>query len=162
VTDAKGVRDLAMLVSSPGREIPAAELVAQGMASEAGADVVLDERARREFRQRLADLDDELAEAEQASDLGRLGRIKAERDAIAHELAAALGLGGRARTLGDPAERARKAVSARIRDAIDRIGAEHPDLGSHLRASVRTGTFCCYEPAAPVGWRVTDATSRQT
>ncbi|MBV8984313.1 MAG: hypothetical protein JO248_07720 [Acidimicrobiia bacterium] len=161
VKDTKGVRDLAVLLASPNREVAAAELIAQGMAAEAaGADAVLDERARREFQQRLADLDADLADAEAANDLGRVGRIKDERDAIAHELAAALGLGGRARTLGDPAERARKAVSARIRDAVKAVGACHTPLGDHLQASLRTGTFCSYAPASPVRWRVTDDTPR--
>ena len=161
VKDSKGIRDLAVLVGSPNREVPAAELVAQGMASDAGgADAVLDDRARRQFRARLADLDADLAEAESDNDLGRIGSIKAERDALAHELAAALGLGGRARTLGDPAERARKAVSARIRDAVKAIAACHADLGAHLEASVRTGTFCSYAPASDVRWRVTDDTPR--
>jgi hypothetical protein len=55
---------------------------------------------------------------------------------------------------GDPSERARKAVTARVRDAIARIVAVHPDLGAHLRASIRTGTTCMYEPARRVAWRV--------
>ncbi|MBV9412047.1 MAG: hypothetical protein JO148_10660 [Acidimicrobiia bacterium] len=161
VKDSKGVRDLAILVASPNREVPAAELMAQGMAVDAGGgDAVLDERARREFQSRLAELDADLADAEAANDLGRIGNIKGERDTLAHELAAALGLGGRARTLGDPSERARKAVSARIRDAVKAIGACHVELGDHLQASLRTGTFCCYAPESPVRWRVTDDTSR--
>jgi hypothetical protein len=101
-----------------------------------------------------------LADAEAGNDLGRIGSIKAERDALAHELAAALGLGGRARSLGDPAERARKAVSARIRDGIKAISACHAELGSHLESSVHTGTFCSYAPATAVRWRVTDDTPR--
>jgi class 3 adenylate cyclase/tetratricopeptide (TPR) repeat protein len=161
VKDTKGVRDLAVLVAAPNREVPAAELMAQGMAVDAGgADAVLDERARRQFQERLAELDADLADAEAANDLGRIGTIKGERDALAHELAAALGLGGRARTLGDPTERARKAVSARLRDAVKAIGVCHAELGAHLEASLRTGTFCCYAPATSVRWRVTNDTPR--
>jgi hypothetical protein len=140
--------------------VPAAELMAQGIVTDAGADAVLDDQARRQFKERLADLDVELADAEAANDLGRIGTIKGERDALAHELAAALGLGGRARTLGDPAERARKAVSARLRDAVKAIAACHAELGDHLEASLRTGTFCCYAPATNVRWRVTNDTPR--
>jgi len=159
--DAKGLRDLAVLVTSPQREVAAAELMAQGLAIDAGgADAVLDDRARLEFQQRLAELDEDLADAEAANDLGRIGTAKAERDAVVHELASALGLGGRARTLGDPAERARKAVSARIRDTVERVAAVHPLLGAHLQQSVRTGTFCAYEPPAEVRWRVTNDTPR--
>jgi hypothetical protein len=160
VRDAKGIRDLAVLLAAPGREVAAADLVARGEITAAGADAVLDERARREFGARLAELDGDLAEADAANDLDRIALIKTERDALAHELAAALGLGGRERKLGDPAERARKAVAARLRDAIERIAAEHPELGQHLRASVSTGTFCSYAPPSPTSWRVTDSTPR--
>ena len=45
------------------------------------------------------------------------------------------------------AERARKAVTARIRDAIRRITEAHPELGAHLDRTVRTGTTCRYEPS---------------
>ena len=70
------------------------------------------------------------------------------------ELAAALGLDGRPRRAGDPAERARKAVTARIRLTIGRIDREHPDLGRHLANSVRTGTTCSYRPETPILWAV--------
>jgi tetratricopeptide (TPR) repeat protein len=160
VRDTKGMRDLGVLLAAPGREVAAAELMAQGMVMEAGADATLDERARREFKQRLDDIETELAEAEAGNDLGRVERISAERDALIDELAAATGLGGRSRTLGDPAERARKAVTARLRDAIERITAVHPDLGRHLATSVRTGAFCSYAPSTDVRWSVTDATAR--
>ena len=55
--------------------------------------------------------------------------------------------GRTARTLGvTTAERARKAVTARIRDAIRRIAEVMPDLGAHLDRSVRTGNTCRYDP----------------
>jgi hypothetical protein len=43
------------------------------------------------------------------------------------------------------AERARKAVTARIRDAIYRITHAHPELGAHPDRAIRTGTTCRYE-----------------
>jgi hypothetical protein len=35
-------------------------------------------------------------------------------------------------------------VTARIRDAIRRIGAVHPELGAHLSQTVATGVQCSY------------------
>ncbi len=70
------------------------------------------------------------------------------------ELSAAVGLGGRSRRLGDDADRARKAVTMRMRNAVARIGREHPALGRHLDLAVRTGTVCLYEPEQPVTWSV--------
>jgi hypothetical protein len=41
----------------------------------------------------------------------------------------------------------RKVVTYRIRHAIARIADGHPVLGRHLRAPVRTGTWCSYSPS---------------
>ena len=78
----------------------------------------------------------------------------AERDALLSELAAAAGPAGQSRLLGDQSERARKAVTARIRDIIGRIEQVHPALAGHLRESITTGTRCSYSPPTPVTWRL--------
>ena len=70
------------------------------------------------------------------------------------ELSRAYGLSGRARTTGDPAERVRKAVTNRIKHSLNRIADEHEPLGRHLTNSVRTGTFCSYDPEHPVDWQL--------
>ncbi len=149
---AKGLQDLARLVAAPGREVHAAEL-AGGRVVSAGLGDVLDPRARAEYRERLRDLDEELAEAEAFADLARAERARTERDFLVAELTGAVGLHGRARKAGDPDERARKAVSLRIRQAIDRITAVHPGLGRHLTNSVRTGLYCSYQPETARLWK---------
>jgi len=157
--DAKGLRDLAVLLAAPGREVAAVDLVAGSVqpVQAFGADPVLDERARAEYRARLADLDDELAQADAHHDIERSARLAAERDALIDELARATGFGGRRRRLGDATERARTTVTARIRDAIGRIERPHPELGRHLRASIVTGTRCAYRPAETVRWSVSQS-----
>jgi hypothetical protein len=52
--------------------------------------------------------------------------------------------------MSDPTERARKAVTWCIHDAIDRIGKQHPDLGHHLHNAIHTGYSCWYSPERPV------------
>ena len=146
VPDSKGLRDLDVLMSRPGVEVAATELMT-GRPT-AGADPILDERAKRAYRVRLDELDREIDEATLDGDLGRVERAQDERDALISGLASAVGLGGRDRRLGDDAERARKAVTARIRDAIRRIEEVHPELGAHLDAAVQTGTWCSYRPPA--------------
>ena len=69
-------------------------------------------------------------------------------------LSGALGLGGRSRRLGSAAERARSAVTWRIRNAIRKIAGVHPPLGRHLDNSIRTGTYCTYVPERSVDWEV--------
>ncbi|MPY80019.1 MAG: AAA family ATPase [Actinophytocola sp.] len=148
VPDAKGLRDLAVLLARPGEPVHAVQLHT-GKPPQSGADDVLDDRAKAAYRRRLAELDTEIDDADLANDVYRAEKAAAERDALIAELSAAVGLGGRSRRLGDDRERARKAVTARIRDAIDRIERSNPALGTHLRASVRTGTWCSYEPDQP-------------
>ena len=82
------------------------------------------------------------------------GDAQAERDFLIAELTHALGIGGRRRRMGDDVERARTAVTARIRDAIGRIDRASPAIGEHFRRSVRTGTYCSYDPPAKVDWRM--------
>ncbi|MFF0267649.1 ATP-binding protein [Kribbella sp. NPDC004536] len=151
--DAKGLRDLAVLLATPGREVSAAELSGDQL-PQLGADPVLDEHARAAYRARLAQLDDELAVADSDGDAQRSNRLSSERDALVQELAHATGLAGRRRRLGDNSERARSTVTARIRDTLNRIERVHPALGAHLRAGVSTGTWCSYRPAETVRWTV--------
>jgi hypothetical protein len=158
VPDSKGLRDLAVLVGRPGRAVSALDLVqAAGgpAAAAAGADLgpLLDDTARSAYRRRLTELDEDLAEAEAHADLGRLEQLRAEQSMVADELARALGLGGRGRIAGDPMERARKAVTMRIRAAINTLGRQDENLARHLRNTVHTGRLCSYEPDSDVTWR---------
>lgn len=158
VRDAKGLHDLAVLVRRPGVEVHVLDLASPGSPRPGwGAGPVLDARARGEYRRRLGELEDERADAARDRDEGRLARLDAERECLLAQLRGAVGFGGRARTLGgDATERARKSVTARVRDAIRRIEAVVPELGSHLDRSVRTGTCCRYQPVEPVSWSVSD------
>ena len=73
---------------------------------------------------------------------------------LTDELAAAVGLGGRGRKPGSPAERARVNITRAIRGTLSRIRAHSPALADHLDATIHTGTFCAYtpDPRAPITW----------
>lgn len=150
--DLKGLHDLAVLLAQPGEAVHAMQLQT-GRPPRGGADEVLDDQAKASYRRRLADLETEIDEAEADNDTYRAEQAHAERDALIAELSAAVGLGGRDRRLGDERERARKAVTARIHDAIGRIDRALPELGEHLRTTVQTGTWCTYSPEQPIRWR---------
>ena len=151
----KGLADLHRLLSAPGIELHVLELAqeAEGEGIEAsGRQPVLDERAKAEYRRRLLALEADIEDARACADLGRAERAELEHDLIVSELAAALGFGGRDRGMRDEAERARQAVRARIRYALDRIERVHPDLSRHLERAVVTGTFCSYRPEQETAW----------
>jgi hypothetical protein len=151
LVEVKGFADVARLLAQPGVEVHCLEL-ADRPAEPSPGDVVLDDRARREIRARAVELQREIDDADAAHDLGRAERAREELDHLVDSLAGATGLRGRARGLGSPAERARSAVTWRIRSAIKKVMAAHPRLGRHLNNAVRTGHFCLYQPEAPIDW----------
>jgi tetratricopeptide (TPR) repeat protein len=146
VRHGKGIADLAVLLAQPGRETHVLDLVG-GSTAEDDLGPRLDDRARDAYRRRITELDEAIADGDAAAE--------AEREALVAELSAAFGLGGRARRTGSAAERARSTVTRRIRDAIALVEQEHPELGRHLRASVRTGAFCSYQPETEQRWLTT-------
>jgi tetratricopeptide (TPR) repeat protein len=169
--DSKGLRYLAQLLESPGREFLALDLIAAGSADgsargsgatvEVGSDLssgelgeILDPRAHAGYRRRLEELQGEIDEAERRSDPERASRARDEFDFIARELASAVGLGGRRRRGPSEAERARVNVTKAIRAALSRVGEHSPSLGRHLSSTIRTGTFCSYvpDPRLPEIW----------
>ena len=149
----KGIVDLGTLVTRPGREVHALELMGGEDVGRA-AGPVLDERARRAYQDRIVELQREIDEARVDHDVLRAERAELELDALVEQLSEAFGLGGRGRSTGSSAERARTAVTYRIRAAIRRLSELHPELGRHLANAVRTGTWCSYQPETEVRWTV--------
>jgi hypothetical protein len=149
----KGMQDLAVLLARPGHEVNCTEL-AGAVVEQADTGELIDAQARRRYEARIVELQGEHADAEEAHDRGRAEAVGLELDLLVDQLAAATGLHGRSRRTGGTAERSRTAVTWRIRAAIRRIEAVHPTLGAHLRVSVRTGTWCSYQPENVVEWQV--------
>jgi hypothetical protein len=145
----RGLAHLHALLSQPDSDLPAVSL-GGGEVVEQTAIEVLDDDSRRILAARLAELDAELEYAERPD-------LREERQAVASYLASGTGLGGRSRTTGSHAERARVAVRKAIVAALARIAETDPWLGRHLRDRVRTGFECRYEsdPDHPVDWILT-------
>lgn len=160
VPDAKGLADLHTLLGRPGQDVPATRLLypdSAPMAAAAaalGSDAVLDDEAKSRYRRRLDVLDDEIDRAAASGDDRTAAAYDREREALLTELRNAAGLAGRPRRLGDETDRARKNVTARIRDSLRRLAPHHPELAAHLQASVSTGALCRYAPADETRWRL--------
>ena len=153
VRHVKGMLDLAVLLDRPGREVPALELMG-GVDVGGAPGPVLDDQARRTYQARVHDLHVEIDDANAANDWVRADRAEVELDALVEQLSQAFGLGGRQRTGGGAGERARAAVTHRIRGAIRRIADIDPTLGQHLLNAVKTGTWCSYQPDTDIRWTV--------
>lgn len=172
--DSKGLRYLHRLLSQPGCEIHAIELSrledavvapvarprdarSESLAGDLGdAGEILDAQAIAAYKRRLRDLREEIDEANENNDLGRRDALQEESDFLVQQLAAATGLGGRRRRAGAHSEQARVNVTKAIRAALDKIGREDEALGRRLSSSIRTGTFCAYEPdpTRPLDWEL--------
>ena len=169
VRDSKGLRYLSRLLAEPGREFHVLDLVALESARD-GADLssrviafpadgdageLLDARAKAAYRRRLAEIDEDLAEARAIDDTARAAQAEVERDILVRELSRAVGLGGRDRRAGSASERARSAVTRAMRHALARIRKHHAPLGDHLARTIRTGTYCVYLPDTrfPMAWK---------
>ena len=157
VEDSIGMLHLAVLIANPRQEISAADLV-KGLAvlgrpaGAGGPQPVLDFQAIAEYRNRVTQLDAEIARLEmaaaqdQAAGTDQAARARAEREWLSAQLAGAAGLSGRIRSFPDDAERARVAAGKAIRRAIVRIERADAVIGAHLRQAVHTGARCSYWP----------------
>jgi hypothetical protein len=167
--DSKGLLDLARLLADPGREFHVLDLMSEGAdgrttpaaaAAEAGLAVegqgapVIDSTARAQYKARIAELEADIEEAQSRSDPDAAAIAQHELDQLLAALATAYGLGDRPRRSPDNLERARKAVSRRLRTAIGRVTHAHPRLGRHLDTAIRTGTFCSYQPERDTEWSI--------
>jgi class 3 adenylate cyclase/tetratricopeptide (TPR) repeat protein len=153
----RGFEHLATLLANPGRDVSAPTLDGAEDAVPAQSGIpAIDERAARDYRRRLAEIDEEQERADRAGDEQGSARLEEERAFLLAEIRRATGLGGRARSTGSTAERARVNVTRNLKRALDQIQRAAPIAGAHLAASIRTGLQCRYEPApgGPMSWRV--------
>ncbi len=165
VRDLQGFRYVERLLADPGREFHVLDLVAAERGSPPAGEhgggrpgdvglLLIDDQAREAYRRRLAEVDDDIEEATRLNDLRRIELAERDRDYLVAELARAVGIGGRTRTTGGHAERARTSVTRSIRYALARLDEHHPAVARHLSACVHTGTYCVYhpDPLAAVEW----------
>jgi hypothetical protein len=170
VRDSKGMHYLSRLLAEPGREFHVLDLVALERAPDhagtadptiaflaAGdAGELLDARAKAAYRRRLAEIDEDLTEAEAIGDAARAAQTEVERDILVRELSRAVGLRGRDRRAGSDSERGRSAVTRAMCHALARIRKHHAPLGDYLDRTIRTGSCCVYlpDPRFPTAWKI--------
>jgi len=142
--DVKGLHHLATLLASPRTAIAAVAMATANGDAGAGPIDMAAQRAR------VAELQEDLAEARTHNDPERVSRLRAQLEAVATELSAGTDAGGA------PAERARVNVTRALRFAVNRIAEHEPELGRRLQAAIRTGTTCTYipDPDTPLRWEI--------
>jgi tetratricopeptide (TPR) repeat protein len=168
----KGLTYIQTLLNEPGREFHAMKLIGAGDPSQptmeqVGSDAaypddgrsqlrvvadlgdageMLDATAKKAYRRRLAELNEDLVKAKELGNVDRATRLEDEIEKISRELRSAVGLMGRDRMAASASERARVNVTRAIKSAVDRIAEHDAEAGRLLSRAIRTGTFCCYLP----------------
>lgn len=150
VPEVKGFFDLQKMLMQPHQVFHCAELM--GSTFDGNGEKLIDEKARRQYQKKIIDLQGEIEEAEHLSDFERLEKLQMEYDQLIEHLSRSLNLKGGIRETGGTVEKARSAVTWRIRNAIARIEQHHPLLGAHLSNSVKTGMLCSYKPDRNFNW----------
>lgn len=149
----KGFWDISKLLSNPDKEIHCSELMGNVTSFDNGIEAI-DDKAKRKYQSKIAELQSELQLAEEMNDIGRSEMISKELNEIIDHLSKSTGMKGRSRKLADPSERARSAVTLRIKSAIQKIETIHPSLAKHFQNNIKTGTFCVYSPENKVEWEL--------
>src|ERR1700730_3576483 len=118
------------------------------------AGEMLDEQAKVAYRGRLSELREELEEAKALGNVERAEHAEREIEALTSELSRAVGLGGRKRRAASASERARQSITKTIKAVLERIAESDARLGDTLSRSIKTGTFCSYQPDPdfPIEW----------
>lgn len=150
--EVKGFFDLRELITHPRQPVHCAELMDVKVSG--SGEQVFDHKAKEAYKEKLLDLQKKLEQADFNNDFEKLSSLQEEYDEILDHLSTSLGLSGKVRESGNPIEKARSAVTWRIRSAISKIEKVHPHLGKHLSNSIQTGTFCSYEPETDMEWVV--------
>jgi TolB-like protein/Tfp pilus assembly protein PilF len=149
--DAKGFHDIHKLLSQPLQEFHCLDLmgsaVDEGISTES-----IDAKSKREYMGRIKELQMEIDEAEEMNQFEKISSLREEYDTLLDHLSKSLGLSGKTRKVGSTVEKARSAVTWRIRNAIKKIDKVHPALGIHLSKSIKTGTNCSYRPEVTINW----------
>ncbi len=117
---------------------------------------MLDDKAIRNYKNQLAKLREERADAEESNDLPLQLRLDEQKHEILAALARSQGKGGRGRKMQDKAKNQRDAVRNNVNRAIEEIRQKLPALAAHFDepGCLKLGGSNSYAPKRWVKWRL--------
>ena len=156
----KGAIYLRELLACPERQVSAVELAYRAdrrsdRVAVSRGDDVLDAEAFESYHMRLAELSEDIKDAEADGDSARVESCRQEFNAIAAQLTGATALGNSPRRANDDLAKFRGKVGNATRRTLKDIAKYCPELRNHLDACLHIGTQSSYTPPELVRW-VTD------
>lgn len=149
----KGLQDLSKLLSDPEKEFHCMDLM-EAVIDEKNPTESIDQKAKSNYLKRIKELQIEIENAEELNNSIEANKLREEYDSILDHLSQSLGLAGKTRKVGSTVEKARTAVTWRIRNTIKKLEKIHPPLSKHLSSSIKTGTYCSYKPEYQIDWEL--------
>lgn len=160
----KGIEDIAVLLREPGRKFHSAVLAGRlqppggSFAVDDGLEIslgdgmpLIDESGLAALTERIEEIDGILSALTNPEEAASL---RDERDRLIRYQRSVTDVRGRPRASGGTQDRARLAVTGRVRAAIKAIGKYDENMSRHLDQFIQTGTFVVYDPLTPVSWEL--------
>jgi hypothetical protein len=160
LTDLTGLRYLHEMVSRPRVSFTLAELQESVKPSEVVASMqstnekLIDEQAKDEYKDRLAELDAEYAKAERDNDQAALTRLDDERENLKKEVLNATNGSGQIKMHNNDRKKLRQSMSKAVGRAINSIKEVMPEAGKHFDDAVSMGSNPTYSPEKPLDWHL--------
>lgn len=148
--DCKGLHDIAQLLQEPEKDFHCTDLMGT-ILIESGTPLI-DEKAMKAYKQQALKLQVAISDAEEIGLYEKADALREELESFSEQLSQTVGLSNAIRKTGSSVEKARAAVTWRIRNAIKKIENSHPQLAKHLTLSIKTGSYCSYTPEMPHDW----------
>ena len=152
IKDAKGLHTIYKLLQNPYKDFHCLDLMDSKVKE--NSVQTIDHKAKSAYLNRIRELQLEIDEAESFNQLEKIATLREEYDSILDHLSNSLSISGKARKIESTSEKARSAITWRIRNTIKKINQSHEDLASHLSSSLKTGTFCSYKPSKEMYWEL--------
>ena len=151
--DAKGFHDIHKVLLEPKEDFHCMDLMGSRLQDNVGVKVI-DATAKLNYQDRIRELQLEMDDAEIMNNSTLLLSLREEYEFLLDHISSSMGLAGKARKVGSSVEKARSAITWRIRSTIKKIEKSHPDLADHLSRSIKTGTYCSYKPEVSIDWKL--------
>ena len=151
--DAKGFHDIHKVLMEPKEEFHCMDLMGSKLQDNVGIKTI-DATAKLNYQDRIRELQSEIDDAEIMNNSTLLLSLREEYEFLLDHISSSMGLAGKARKVGSSVEKARSAITWRIRSAIKKIKKTHPQLADHLARSIKTGTYCSYKPEVNIHWKL--------
>ena len=149
----QGVHDIHKMLLEPKEEFHCMNLMGSNLQDNVNVKVI-DATAKLNYQERIRELQSEIEDAEVMNNSTLLLSLREEYDFLLEHISSSMGLAGKVRKVGSSVEKARSAITWRIRSAVKKINKSHPDLADHLSRSIKTGTYCSYKPEVNIHWKL--------